>query len=72
MNEKMCNYFYPNQTFTLFPNRAINKTINVLFIEWQPYIMKYDVEENGKISKYRICGPLLALVREFMIKAGVK
>jgi len=73
IDEKLCNYFYPNQTFTLFPNQAINKTLNLIFVNWLPYIMKHDeTNEKGEIFRYKICGPLLGLVREFILKAGVK
>jgi len=34
--------------------------------------MKSDEKMNGEIVRYKVCGPLLALIREFMIKAGVK
>jgi len=37
-----------------------------------PYIIKSDEKINGEIVRYKICGPLLALIREFMIKARVK
>jgi hypothetical protein len=68
----MCDYFYPNKTFSLFPNQAINTTINLLFVHWLPYILRFDEKVNETIIRYKVCGPLMGLMREFMKKERVK